>query len=103
MKLINIGEVIKSKRKQLKIKQEELASLLGVTNTYISKVESGRVIPNIKRLQQLEKVLDVEFFAKDVRIFKKWNHVINTLEEKEITPSEVIELIDLIQKMNKSK
>ncbi|MEM5592830.1 helix-turn-helix transcriptional regulator [Niallia circulans] len=94
---------MKSKRKQLKIKQEELASLLGVTNTYISNVESGRVIPNIKRLQQLEKVLDVEFFAKDVGIYKKWYNVIDTLEEKEITPSEVIELIDLIQKMNKSK
>lgn len=80
-----------------------MASLLGVTNTYISNVESGRVIPNIKRLQQLEKVLDVEFFAKDVGIYKKWYNVIDTLEEKEITPSEVIELIDLIQKMNKSK
>ncbi|MEM5599259.1 helix-turn-helix transcriptional regulator [Niallia circulans] len=73
---------MKSKRKQLKIKQEELASLLGVTNTYISNVESGRVIPNIKRLQQLEKVLDVEFFAKDVGIYKKWYNVIDTLEEK---------------------
>ncbi len=54
------GDVIKRKRKEKGLTQEELGKLLGVNKGAISKWEAGRV-QNIKRskLLQLAKILDV--------------------------------------------
>lgn len=54
------GDVIKRKRKEKGLTQEELGKLLGVNKGAVSKWEAGRV-QNIKRskLLQLAKILDV--------------------------------------------
>ena len=54
------GDVIKQKRKEKGLTQEELGKLLGVNKGAVSKWESGRV-QNIKRSQLLElaRILEV--------------------------------------------
>ena len=54
-----IGQKIKERRKQLGLTQEELAELLGVTWSAVSKWEIGDRRPSDKLLQKLAKVLKV--------------------------------------------
>ncbi len=60
MNLNKISSFIKSKRKELGITQEELASRLYVTEKAISRWETGRGTPDISLLLPLSKELKVE-------------------------------------------
>ena len=58
MDLNKIGNLIKSKRKELNLTQEELASKLNITEKAISKWETGRGAPDISLLIPLSKELN---------------------------------------------
>lgn len=55
-----IGKLIEKYRKQKKLTQKELANLLGVSNTAVSKWETGNNLPDISMLEPLSEVLDVD-------------------------------------------
>lgn len=59
MTTIKINEQIAFLRKQKGLTQEELASVLGVTNQAVSKWESAQCCPDIQLLPGLAKVFDV--------------------------------------------
>lgn len=42
----NMGIQIKTRRKELKIKQTELAEMLGISNNHMSSIENGRQKPS---------------------------------------------------------
>lgn len=42
------GERVAAFRRQLGIKQNELASQVGISNIYLSNIENGRVVPSLK-------------------------------------------------------
>ena len=52
---MTIGESIMKKRKDLGLSQEELAEILYVSRTAVSKWESGRGYPNIESLKAISK------------------------------------------------
>ncbi|MEF3305785.1 helix-turn-helix domain-containing protein [Paenibacillus sp. GYB003] len=55
------GELLRSLRKQNKITQRQLASLVGIDFTYISKIESGTMDPPAEdKLIRMAEVLRVE-------------------------------------------
>lgn len=54
-----IGELIIQYRKENNITQKELAKILGVSNTAISKWECGNNLPDISMLKPLSKILKV--------------------------------------------
>jgi ribosome-binding protein aMBF1 (putative translation factor) len=60
------GEIIKSRRKELKMSQEELANLIGKKRPYISRVENGEDI-RISNLMLIAHALDLnlEFHASE--------------------------------------
>ncbi|OOM70018.1 anaerobic benzoate catabolism transcriptional regulator [Clostridium puniceum] len=61
----NIGEKIKKKRSEKKLKQYELAKLADMSNTFLSDIETGRSAPVIKTLEKIAKALEIdikEFF-----------------------------------------
>ena len=41
-RIINIGPRLKQRRKEMRIKQTEMAKELGVSQTYLSNIEGGR-------------------------------------------------------------
>lgn len=51
----NIGEKIRSIRKNMKISQGDFADTLGVTQSYISKIESGLTTPNVSFLKSFRE------------------------------------------------
>lgn len=61
----SVGEKIREIRIQKKYTQRKLAELCGISNTYISDMETGRTNPSLKTLGKLSEVLEVnikEFF-----------------------------------------
>lgn len=55
------GELIKEARKEKKITQRELASLIGVDFTYISKIETGALEPPSEEvIKKISKILDID-------------------------------------------
>ena len=61
------GEKIKSKRKENKLSQEELANKLGITRQAISKWETEKSTPTMTNLRELSEVFGVEmaYFIAD--------------------------------------
>ena len=54
-----IGKRIKNARKKKNITQQTLSEKLGVSTTYISKVENGKTQINISRVFEVAELLDV--------------------------------------------
>lgn len=57
--MIKIGEIIKVKRKEQNLIQEELASRLGVSKAAVSKWENAECYPDITLLPQLAKTFNI--------------------------------------------
>lgn len=56
---MNLGNVIKKMRKQKKQTQSELAILCGITQTYLSQIESNLKEPNLATLKKISENLDI--------------------------------------------
>ena len=56
---MDLGITIKNIRKEKKQTQNEFASLCGITQTYLSQIESNRKEPNLSTLKIISEVLKV--------------------------------------------
>jgi len=56
---MDLGSVIKNKRKQKGLTQNEFASLCNITQTYLSQIESNLKEPNLSTLKTISKNLKV--------------------------------------------
>ena len=82
---MNLGKAIKSARQQRGINQTSLAELSGITQTYLSQIESNQKEPNISTLrlisEQLGLPLPILFFLsldeEDIKPEKRaaYNHL----------------------------
>lgn len=59
-----IGKIISSARKSKNITQQELAQKLHISDKAISNWETGKNLPNIYFIQQIEKILDVKILQE---------------------------------------
>ncbi len=55
-----IIEIVRGRRKDLKMTQEELGKILGVQKAFISKFESGKRIPRVDTFLRICKALDLK-------------------------------------------
>ncbi|MGL4772414.1 MAG: helix-turn-helix domain-containing protein [Clostridium sp.] len=55
-----IGMEIREQRKAKKLTQKALSKKAGLSNTYISDIETGRTLPSIKSLAKLCKGLEID-------------------------------------------
>jgi y4mF family transcriptional regulator len=60
MELKEIGKQIQERRKQINLRQEDLAEMSGVTARTIYNIEEGKANPSYKTLHQLCEVLGFE-------------------------------------------
>ncbi|MGE8080963.1 helix-turn-helix domain-containing protein [Peribacillus loiseleuriae] len=92
----NIGLIIQERRKQLNISQKELADKLGVTNSFLSKIESGKSRINLKRLSQIGDILSLDIFNYGSEIVEKWQPVIDMFEDIEVSPDDIMMLKEFL-------
>lgn len=55
-----IGEKIKMVRKLRKLSQKELANIVGISNSFMCDIETGRTDPSIKTLYKIAEALDTD-------------------------------------------
>lgn len=65
---VMLGIRVRAARKEKNLTQKELGRLMQMDAKYVSKVENGKVMPNIRRLVQLSRVLDksCDYFIWDM-------------------------------------
>ena len=68
--LVKIGEVLKSRRKELKISQEKLANTIGIDRKHLSAMENGRQNMTISTLCKVADALDITIFEVFARVEK---------------------------------
>lgn len=109
-----LGESIRKLREQRKFSQKEVANAINVAPTQYSRVETGKVMPSVKTLIKVARVLDVpidaiingsanpnqEITIKDKSLFEKVR-LIDELPEEE--KNVVIQIIDLALSKKKFK
>ncbi|EKE05116.1 MAG: XRE family transcriptional regulator [uncultured bacterium] len=59
-KLIKLGSNVKRYRKENNLTQEQLATKVRVSSTYIGFIEQGQRNPSLKTLDKIARVLGVE-------------------------------------------
>lgn len=63
---MNLGNIIKKKRKDIGLTQSDLAEMCGITQTYLSQIENNAKEPNLSTIktisEQLEIPLPILFF-----------------------------------------
>lgn len=62
--MIDYRKIIKQKRIDLGISQNQLAKLVGVSQPFINEIESGRKSPSVEILFKLCEVLDITVFGQ---------------------------------------
>jgi transcriptional regulator with XRE-family HTH domain len=55
-----LARTIQRLRKERQITQEQLAERLNVSQSWLARIETGREIPNLRRLQQIAQALEVK-------------------------------------------
>lgn len=91
MDLEKISSIIKTKRKEKGLTQEELANKINVTEKAISRWETGRGTPDISLLVPLSNVLGI-----------KVSELLNGKEDKK-EDENIIEIVDYIDKTKRKK
>ncbi len=56
---MDLGNIIKNIRKQKKLTQNEFASSCGITQTYLSQIESNLKEPNLSTLKNISNSLSI--------------------------------------------
>ncbi len=59
------ARLIKSKREQMGMTQEELAQKILERKNVLSNIERGELLPDINTAKKLEKVLNIKLIEKD--------------------------------------
>ncbi|MDT0160364.1 helix-turn-helix transcriptional regulator [Bacillus sp. AG4(2022)] len=98
----NIGLMIKDQRIKLGLSQTELADKLGVTKSFMSKLESGKKPISLKRLTELGSILEIDVFEsieQDNERYSKWQVVIDMFEAQDLEPEDVLLLEAFIKKV----
>lgn len=65
---IDFGELLRSKRKELNMRQDELAERAGVKLTTYGRIERGEVQPKLEQIRRLFSVLGLSLDAIEKQI-----------------------------------
>ena len=63
-----VGGAVKTLRKERKVTQQRLAILMGTGRSYISKLESGRVVPSLQTLESATSAFGIDLAELFLRL-----------------------------------
>ena len=63
----NLGIRIRETRKFLKLRQVDLSNKIGISNSHLSDIERGKMLPTLPTLQRISRALDrpMEYFISE--------------------------------------
>ncbi|WP_337970036.1 helix-turn-helix domain-containing protein [Virgibacillus salexigens] len=99
-----IGAKLKELRKNKEYSTRESGRMIGVSNSYISKIENGK-IPSLSILQKLCNVygVNISYLFNNDKTTKNldldWSTCIEELKKKGMTPSQTLKYTDAFLKL----
>lgn len=63
---IHYSNLVKKKRKELKMTQEEVARKIGISRSYLSDIENGKSFPSGRVLLKINNVIPIFLSVNDV-------------------------------------
>jgi len=63
-----VGVAVKTLRRERRFTQQRLATLMGTCRSYISKLESGRVLPSMQTLESATSALGIDLAELFLRL-----------------------------------
>ena len=60
-----VGRVIRQKRKDLGLKQSELAEMVGISEKHLSKIETGKNYPALDNFFKMTEILKLKDFVSE--------------------------------------
>lgn len=96
--MMNCGEIIFNRRRELGIKQKDLANAVGVSSATICKIENGYMYPRDELLTKIWDVLNIspDHLTEDIRDISYIFIALTTLEKRVL---ETINELETIRKM----
>lgn len=85
----NYDEIIRNRRKELNLSIDELAKKVGIKESYLSKIEKGKIYPDKKTIEKLEKMLKINLREEEKVLTIKKN---NNTEEEKLTIADIVEI-----------
>lgn len=88
------GQRLKTLRKEKKMSQEKLGSLLNISKVAVSNWENGKSFPTLDNLNELAKVLEVDtdYFTEHGEIIRIYSHLNKSNQHKVVNySSELLE------------
>ncbi|MCA0162981.1 helix-turn-helix domain-containing protein [Bacillus sp. RAR_M1_44] len=58
--LDELAKMLKTKRKDSGLSQEEFAEVMGFTGSYISRLENGKISPTFKSLERISEQIGIK-------------------------------------------
>lgn len=105
MEDLNIGEKLRSLRKSIPMTTQELARKVNVSQSYISRFENNRAIPDVDMLAQILAALGTDlasFFSRDtMELTEDYIQLMNTA--KLLSREERIKLNELLRLMKEDR
>ncbi len=109
-----LGNRIKSRRKELRMSQEELGARIGFTKSSISRIEHGERVVSIENINKIASVLEVDQkwllgWTDEVQFSRDQlaHHVLNVLENMQVDITkkdpQLARLMEYINLMNDSQ
>lgn len=100
----NIGAKLRALRKAKGFTTQEIADKVNVSQSYISRFENGRAIPNIDMLESILQALDTNlstFFSEDLQ--EDSEDLIQLIDTvKTLSPEARVKLNDFLQIMKEN-
>ncbi|MGP4038716.1 helix-turn-helix domain-containing protein [Gracilibacillus sp. D59] len=98
---LNIGEQLKSLRKSLNLTSQEVANRVDISQSYISRFENNRAIPDVNMMSKILNALgtDMATFFSQVEQSKEIPDDLAQLIElsKQLTPEERVKLTEFLK------
>lgn len=99
MKELQIGDRLKALRKAKKLTTQEVADKVNIAQSYLSRFENNKAVPNIEMLDRILRALDTDlssFFSNDIEnASPDLIELINTV--KTLSPEAQAKLNEFIQ------
>ena len=57
----DLANIVSSARKKHGLSQRKLSSLLGMSNSYITHLESGKIQPTVETLNKISLILEIQY------------------------------------------
>ncbi|ALY08093.1 HTH-type transcriptional regulator [Bacillus phage vB_BhaS-171] len=106
-----IGEKLKALREKKNLSQRDVAEEVGISFSYVSKIERGEKVPTMgvfKNLCDLYGTSVASLFGEEKELPRglkeigvEWISFAKDMKDKELTPQQVKEIIEVVQQLRK--